>query len=249
MARRKDPIIPDALLDQLLSGADPKTAFDPGGLLDGPKGFPETIVAVFPQTTVQTCIVHLLRHSLDVTSFKDRKAVAAALKAIHQATDADAAQKALTAFDEGEGGRKYAAIGQSWRRAWGEVVPFFAFPEQVRKIVYTTNAIEALNLKLRRSIRAGGHFPSDEARDFRSPSGPLPAATADTRRPVHPLRRRDLGNVLRQVEANTRYLRQGRAPSGDRFGDHSLTPFPVKGPSTTSPQSAWRLCRWWSSTT
>lgn len=132
-------------------------------VVDGLKGFPEAITAVFPDATVQTCIVHLLRHSLDFTSYKDRKPVAVALKDIYRATDANAAEKALTTFEAGEWGRKYAAIGQSWRRAWSEVVPFFAFPEEVRRIVYTTNQIEALNSKLRRAVRARGHFPSDDA--------------------------------------------------------------------------------------
>ena len=128
-------------------------------VVDGLKGFPEAIHAVFPEATV----VHLLRHSLDFTSYKDRKPVAAALKDIYRAINATAAEAALTAFEEGEWGRKYAAIGQSWRRAWGEVVPFYAFPSDVRKILYTTNAIEALNSKLRRAVRARGHFPTDEA--------------------------------------------------------------------------------------
>src|SRR5213079_1794708 len=119
--------------------------------------------AVFPQATVQTCIVHLLRHSLDFVSWKDRKSVAAALKNIYRAVDAVAAETALTAFEEGSWGGKYPAIGQSWRRACGEVVPFYAFPVDVRRILYTTNAIEALNSKLRRAVRARGHFPSDEA--------------------------------------------------------------------------------------
>src|SRR3954451_19808831 len=132
-------------------------------VVDGLKGFPEAIVSVFPEATVQTCIVHLLRHSLDFTSYKDRKPVAGALKAIYQAVDATAAEKALTAFEESAWGRKYGAIGQSWRRAWSEVIPFYAFPAEVRRIVYTTNAIEALNAKLRRAVRARGHFPSDEA--------------------------------------------------------------------------------------
>src|SRR5919112_1551665 len=285
MARRKEPHIPDAILDQLLAGADPKTAFDPNGLLDGLKkalaeralnaemdhhltgsdgansrngygkktvltdtgkielevprdrqssfdpqliakyqrrfpgfddkivsmyargmstreilglwleqnegakfwlrvmnelknrgvedvliavvdglkGFPEAITAVFPQATVQTCIVHLLRHSLDFVSWKDRKSVAAALKDIYRAVDAEAGEAALGAFDGSPWGRKYPAIGQSWRRAWTEVIPFYAFPSEVRRILYTTNAIEALNSKLRRAVRARGHFPSDEA--------------------------------------------------------------------------------------
>ena len=132
-------------------------------IVDGLKGFPEAITAVFPQAMVQTCIVHLLRHSLDFVSWKDRKSVAAALKDIYRAVDADAAQAALGAFEESPWGKKYPAIGQSWRRAWAEVVPFYAFPGEVRRILYTTNAIEALNSKLRRAVRARGHFPSDEA--------------------------------------------------------------------------------------
>src|ERR1700739_2135008 len=132
-------------------------------VVDGLKGFPEAILAVFPQTTVQTCIVHLLRHSLEFVSYKDRKAVATALKDIYRAVDAAAGAPALTAFEAGSWGRKSPAIGQSWRRAWGEVIPFYAFHAEVRRILYTTNAIEALNAKLRRAVRARGHFPTDEA--------------------------------------------------------------------------------------
>jgi len=132
-------------------------------VVDGLKGFPEAITAVFPQATVQTCIVHLLRHSLNFVSWKDRKPVAAALKTIYRAIDTDAGEAALTAFEQSFWGQKYPAIGQSWRRAWGEVVPFYAFPGDVRRILYTTNAIEALNAKLRRAVRARGHFPTDEA--------------------------------------------------------------------------------------
>ncbi len=99
------------------------------------EGFPEAITAVFPQATVQTCIVHLLRHSLDFVSWKDRKPVAAALKDIYRAVDAKAGEAALGAFEESSWGRKYPAIGQSWRRAWTEVVPFYAFPGEVRRIL------------------------------------------------------------------------------------------------------------------
>jgi len=132
-------------------------------VVDGLKGFPDAIRAVFPEATVQTCIVHLMRHSLDFVSYKDRKAVAAALKDIYRATDATAGLAALDAFADGPWGRKYPAIALSWRRAWSEVIPFYAFPDVVRRIVYTTNAIEALNAKLRRAVRARGHFPNDES--------------------------------------------------------------------------------------
>ena len=132
-------------------------------VVDGLKGFPEAITAVFSEATVQTCIVHLLRQSLAFVSHKDRKAVAAALRDVYRAVDATAGEAALAAFEAGPWGRKYPAIGPSWRRAWGEVVPFYAFPAEVRRLLYTTNAIEALNSKLRRAVRARGHFPTDEA--------------------------------------------------------------------------------------
>lgn len=132
-------------------------------VVDGLKGFPEAIRAVFPEATVQTCIVHLLRHSLDFVSYKDRKAVAAALKDIYRAVDHVAAASALDAFEDGPWGQKYPAIVQSWRRAWSEVIPFYVFPGEVRRILYTTNAIEALNAKLRRAVQARGHFPTDDA--------------------------------------------------------------------------------------
>ncbi len=132
-------------------------------VVDGLKGFPEAINAVFPQTIVQTCVVHLIRHSMDFASWKDRKPVAQALRAIYRAVDAEAGQAALDAFAEGPWGVKYPAIAQSWRRNWNLVIPFFAFPEAVRRIIYTTNSIEALNSKLRRAVRARGHFPNDDA--------------------------------------------------------------------------------------
>jgi len=132
-------------------------------VVDGLKGFPDAINAVFPQTVVQTCIVHLIRNSMDFASWKDRKAIAAALKTIYRAKDADAGRQALDEFDAGPWGKKYPAIAQSWRRNWEHVIPFFAFPVAVRRIIYTTNAIEALNAKLRRAVRTRGHFPTDEA--------------------------------------------------------------------------------------
>ena len=132
-------------------------------LIDGLKGFPEAITAVFPQAQVQTCVVHLIRHSLAFVSYKDRKSVAAALKNIYKAKDADAGKAGLEDFAEGPWGKKYPAIAHSWRRNWPEVIPFFAFPDDVRRIIYTTNAIESLNAKLRRAVRSRGHFPTDDA--------------------------------------------------------------------------------------
>ena len=132
-------------------------------VVDGLNGFPEAITAVFPQAIVQTCFVHRIRHSLDFVSWKDRKPVVPALRAIYRASDAEAGTHALDDFDAGPWGQRYPAIAQSWRRNWQHVVPFFAFPECLRRITYTTNAIEALNSKLRRAVRTRGHFPNDDA--------------------------------------------------------------------------------------
>ena len=131
-------------------------------VVDGLKGFPEAITAAFPQATVQTCIVHLVRHSLNFCAWKDRKAVAADLRRIYQASTADQAAVALDAF-EAAWGEKYASVAPAWRRAWEEVTPFFAFPPAVRKIIYTTNAIESLNRVIRKSIKTRGSFPTEEA--------------------------------------------------------------------------------------
>lgn len=97
-------------------------------VVDGLKGFPHAITAGFPEAIVQTCIVHLLRNSVDFVSWKDRKSLSIALKEIYRAADADAAEKALAAFEAGPWGQRYPAIGQSWRRAWGEVISFLRVP-------------------------------------------------------------------------------------------------------------------------
>src|SRR5918998_775217 len=132
-------------------------------VVDGLKGFPEAISAVFPKTQVQAGVFPLIRRSLGFVSYKDRKEVAAALKETYRARTAELGEAALKAFDEGPWGRRYPVIAQTWRRHWPEVVPFHAFPAEVRRIIYTTNAIESLNAKLRRAVRARGHFPHDDA--------------------------------------------------------------------------------------
>ena len=132
-------------------------------IVDGLKGFPEAINAVFAETQIQTCIVHLIRNSLDFCSWKERKPVAQELKSIYRADDAQAAAAALQEFEDGPWGKRFAAITAMWRRHWAHVIPFFAYPPEVRKMIYTTNAIESLNAKLRRSVRIRGHFPNDEA--------------------------------------------------------------------------------------
>jgi transposase-like protein len=132
-------------------------------VVDGLKGLADAITTTFPQTTVQTCIVHLIRNSLDYASWKERKAIAAALRPIYAAATIEAAQEALEEFARGPWGQKYPTIVQSWRRAWENVIPFFAFPPQVRRIIYTTNMIESLHMQLRKIIKNRGHFPTDEA--------------------------------------------------------------------------------------
>ena len=132
-------------------------------VVDGLKGFPEAINAVFPETVVQTCVVHLIRNSMSFASWKDRKLIAQSLRSVYRAENATAGLAALEAFEEGHWGRKYPAIALSWRRHWDQVIPFFAFSEAIRRIIYTTNAIEALNSKLRRAVRTRGHFPGDDA--------------------------------------------------------------------------------------
>ena len=132
-------------------------------VVDGLKGFPEAINAVFPDALVQTCIVHLIRYSMQFASWKERKAIAGALKPIYGAESASAAATRLDEFAAGAWGQKYPAMAQSWRRNWEQVIPFFAFPAAVRRIIYTTNAIESLHSEVRKAVRARGHFPSDEA--------------------------------------------------------------------------------------
>jgi len=131
-------------------------------VVDGLKGFPEAITSVYPQTLVQTCIVHLIRNSLAFVSWKDRKAILPSIKAIYRAESADAALLRLAEF-EAEWGKRYPAIGQIWRNAWEHVVPFFAFAPGIRKMIYTTNAVEALHRSLRKIIKTRGSFPTDEA--------------------------------------------------------------------------------------
>ena len=130
---------------------------------DGLKGIPEALAAVFPATTLQACIVHLIRNSLDYASWKDRKALAAALKPIYTAPSAEAAAAELDALEAGPWGKRFPTVVATWRRAWDRVIPFFAFSPAVRRVIYTTNAIESLHSRLRKIIKTRGHFPSDDA--------------------------------------------------------------------------------------
>jgi putative transposase len=130
--------------------------------VDGLTGFPDAIEAIFPKTTVQTCIVHLIRASLRYVPRREREQVARGLKPIYTAVDADQAQAELEAFDE-KWGQRFPVITQTWLNAWENVIPFLAFPDEVRRVIYTTNAIEALNRQLRKAIKTKGSFPTEDA--------------------------------------------------------------------------------------
>jgi putative transposase len=130
--------------------------------VDGLTGFPEAIEAVFPQAWVQTCIVHQIRNSMRFVAYQDRKRVAAELKPVYRAINADAAADALEAFDD-KWGEKYPMIAHSWRERWEHIIPFLSLPADLRRAVYTTNSIENLNRQIRKSIKTRGHFPDEQA--------------------------------------------------------------------------------------
>jgi putative transposase len=130
--------------------------------VDGLKGFPQAIEAAFPKTTVQLCIVHMVRASLRYVSWKDAKAVVADLKMIYRAATREDADQQLAVFT-GKWDQKYRSVGQLWRRHWEQIVPFFSFPADIRKVIYTTNAVESLNMTLRKVIKTRGSFPNEEA--------------------------------------------------------------------------------------
>jgi putative transposase len=130
--------------------------------VDGLTGFPEAIEAVFAQAWVQTCIVHQIRSSMRFVTYQDRKRVAADLRPVYRAVNADAAETALRSFDE-KWGQKYPMIAASWRARWNHIVPFLALPAELRRAVYTTNSIENLNRQIRKSIKTRGHFPDEQA--------------------------------------------------------------------------------------
>jgi putative transposase len=130
---------------------------------DGLTGLPEAIEAIWPHTTVQTCTVHLIRSAMKFVSYKDRRAMVAALKEIYTAPTVEAAEAALLAFADSPMGKRYPAAVAVWERAWDRFTPFLAFPPELRKIIYTTNAIESFNYQIRKVIKNRGHFPTDDA--------------------------------------------------------------------------------------
>ncbi len=131
-------------------------------VVDGLKGFPEAIATLYLQTIVQTCIVHLIRASLAFVSWKDRKAVLPDMKQIYRAETAEAASERIDTF-ETKWAKRYPTIAATWRRAWDQVVPLFAFPPEIRNMIYTTNAVESLHRSLRKIIKTRGSFPNDAA--------------------------------------------------------------------------------------
>ena len=130
--------------------------------VDGLKGFPEAIEAVYPKAAVQLCIVHMVRNSLNFVSWKMQKEVAADLKLIYSATTVDLAEQRLAEF-EVKWDKDYQSISLSWRRNWAHIIPFFDYPPEIRKVIYTTNAIESINMSLRKVIKTRSSFPTDEA--------------------------------------------------------------------------------------
>jgi len=130
--------------------------------VDGLKGFPQAIESVFPQAQVQLCIVHLVRASLNYVNWKDRKQVVADLKPIYRAAAAEQAREELDLFVE-KWGKKYPAIGRLWNEQWERVIPFFAFTPEIRKVIYTTNAVESLHMSLRKVIKNRGSFPNEDS--------------------------------------------------------------------------------------
>lgn len=130
---------------------------------DGLSGFPEAIAATWPEATVQTCVVHLIRAAMRFVNYKDRKRVAAALKPIYQAPNAEAALAELESFEKSDLGKKYPSTVKAFRDAWERFTPFLAFPPALRRVIYTTNSIESLNYQLRKVTRNRGHFPNDLA--------------------------------------------------------------------------------------
>ncbi|SOZ93761.1 hypothetical protein CBM2622_U60001 [Cupriavidus taiwanensis] len=188
---------------------------------DGLKGMEQALAAVFPNTTLQTCIVHLIRNSLEYANWKERRAVAAALKPVYTAPTVEAALAELAAFENGEWGRRYAPIGASWRRAWDQVIPFFTFPPAIRKIIYTTDEVDK-RVVCFRSFMASvlvatervPHLPAvalassartavgKRAQLVRLPHAPDPGRTSDCRRRQTPCGYRDAQACLPAVPAH-----------------------------------------------
>ena len=223
-------------------------------VVDGLKGFPDAIEAVFPQATVQTCIVHLIRRSLAYASYKERRPLAAALKTIYRAPTAAAAEAALDALEAGPWGEKYPAIVKSWRSAWEHVVPFLAFSQPIRRAICTTNAIESLNSTVRRAVRTRGHFPNGPDTEFltllpgRVFHGPSTGAVPSTNRAPVGRRWKTRSRFSPRAFGTRSPPAPGRSRAHGQPGDHIAWPdapespralnramFVPRAPTATSP--------------
>ncbi len=190
---------------------------------DGLTGLPEAIEATWPQTTVQTCVVHLIRTSMRFVSYGDRKKVAAALKAVYTAPNEEAAWQALTDFSASDLGVKYPETVATWERAWERFTPFLAFPPMLRRVIYTTNSIESLNYQLRKVTKNRGHFPSDEAAARAAESWPV----CDTRGQTSPR--------TRQRERTATLQAQNQGQARRRTDHHRPDTRPWPSPATAYP--------------
>ncbi|GAA4981753.1 hypothetical protein GCM10025734_02360 [Kitasatospora paranensis] len=130
---------------------------------DGLKGLPDAVTAIWPRATVQTCVIHLVRTSLRLSSSKDHSTLVSALRAVCIAPTEQAAQRALDQFTASELGERYPAVARTWRTAWSEFTPYLAFPPAIRRVVYSTDMVESINSRLRKATRNRGHFPSEQA--------------------------------------------------------------------------------------
>jgi hypothetical protein len=203
---------------------------------DGLTGMPQALEVVFPKTTLQTCIVHLIRNSLDYASWKDRKPLAAALRPIYAAASAEAAEAALDAFEDSEWGRKFPTVVAAWRRAWDQVIPFFTFPPEIRRVIYTTSAIESVNARLRKIIKTRGHFPTDEAAS-KLIWFALRNITADWGKAAHHWK--EAMNQFAILYAE-RFTREGDDDVSTRTHQDSASPGPEHG-TVLSPVKLWVL--------
>ena len=199
---------------------------------DGLAGLPEAIEATWPQSMVQTCVVHLIRASMRFVSYKDRKNVAAALKRIYSAPNEETAREALEEFAASDLGARYPQTVATWQRAWQRFTPFLAFPPMLRRVVYTTNAIESLNYQLRKITKNRGHFPSEEAAVKLLCS---PSATSKTNAP--PSASQTLANPPTNEQDTPASSKDTPPPTGNKPSPNSPPPTPTESPPTSNPHT------------
>jgi putative transposase len=203
---------------------------------DGLTGFPEAIEATWPQTTVQTCTVHLIRAAMRFVSYQDRKRVAAALRPIYTAPTVEVAECELLAFAESELGRRYPAAVATWENAWERFIPFLAFPPEVRKIIYATNAIGSLNYQFRKIIKNRGHFPTDDA-----VIKLLWLAIRDIEDKRARARAKEKGVPRDQRKPPTGSSKAPTSKAGNKPSEPSPWPTPTDSPPTSPRPTEWQL--------